>query len=58
MPIASYAKFIVAAIGAVLTTLVTAFGADTTIGRVAAAALSILTAISVYVVPNATEDDA
>jgi hypothetical protein len=47
-----YAKFIVAALGAVATSVVQVFGPDTTAGRVATIVLAAVTALAVYVVPN------
>ncbi len=47
-----YAKFIVAALGGIATSVVSVWGADTTAGQVATIVLATLTAISVYVVPN------
>lgn len=47
-----YAKFIAAIVGGTCTALVSVFGADTTVGKVATVLLAAVTAASVYLVPN------
>ena len=48
----SAAKFWVGLLGAIVTSLLTVFTADSTIGKVLSVAAALLTAISVYLVPN------
>jgi len=48
-----YAKFIAAVIGGACSTTVALFGADTTIGKVAAILLAACTAVAVFAIPNA-----
>jgi hypothetical protein len=47
-----YAKFIVALLGGAATAVVSVFGAETTVGKVATIVLAAVTAVTVYVVPN------
>lgn len=48
-----YAKFIVALIGGAATAVVSVFGAETTVGKVATIIVAGVTAAAVYLVPNA-----
>lgn len=48
-----YAKFIVAVLGAVVTSALTIWGPDTSVGHILVIASAALTAISVYAVKNA-----
>lgn len=47
-----YVKFIVAAVGGAITSALTIWGPDTTVGQVLVVASALITAISVYAFPN------
>lgn len=47
-----YAKFWAAVVGGAATSAIAAFGADTTIGKIAVILSAMATAVAVYRVPN------
>lgn len=50
-----YVKFIVAAVGGAITSALTIWGPDTTVGQVLVVASALITAISVYAFPNSPQ---
>ncbi len=52
------AKFWVGLVGAIATSLLTVFGPDSRVGQVLVVVVALVTALGVYLVPNAEDEQA